>query len=95
MEIQIDDKTNQENIITPFKYILITDNKGNKEFCIVNNKKQRIGRKYIDLSFFENKKLNSFWEIGQETKEIKEITSKDFFKENICKNFLIKSKMKK
>jgi len=72
-----------ENIITPFKYILITDNKGNREFCIVNSKKQKIGRRNIDLSFFAYKKLNSFWEIAKETKEI---TSKEFFKENICKN---------
>ena len=92
MAMQIEDKENQENIITPFKYILITDNKGNREFCIVNNKKQKIGRRFLDLTLYENKKLNSFWEIGQETKEI---LSKEFFKENICKNFLIKSKMKK
>lgn len=92
MEMQIDDKANQENIITPFKYVLITDNKGNREFCLVNNKKQKIGRRNLDLSFYENKKLNSFWEIGQ---EIREISSKEYFKENLCKNFLIKSKMKK
>lgn len=93
MAKQIENNTNQENIINPFKYILITDNKGNKEFCLANNKKQRIGRKNLDLTFFENKKLNSFWEIGQN--ETKEITSREFFKENICKNLLIKSKMKK
>lgn len=93
MEMQLELKNaNKEQLISPFKYVLITDNKGNREFCLVNNKKQKIGRRNLDLTFFANKKLNSFWEIGQETKEI---TSRDFFKENICKNFLIKSKMKK
>lgn len=92
MEIETIDKIYTENLITPFKYVLITDNKGNREFTMINNKKQKIGKKNIDLTFFENKKLNSFWEVGQ---EIKEISCKEFFKENICKNFLIKSKMKK
>ncbi len=90
--MQLDNKASQENLITRYQYLLITDNKGNKEFCQVNSKKQKIGKRNIDLTFYENKKLNSFWEIGQETKEI---SSKEFFRENICKNFLIKSKMKK
>jgi len=90
--MEIDYKAGQENLITRFKFILISDNKGNREFCQVNNKKHKLGRRYIDLSFYENKKLNSFWEIGQ---DIKEISNKEYFREDICKNFLIKSKMKK
>jgi len=93
MDIELENNINTENLITPFKYILITDNKGNREFTIIHNKKQRIGKKHLDLSFYDNKKLNSFWEI--EGQIAKEISSKDYFRENICIYLLIKSKMKK
>ena len=80
---------NDANLITPYKYILIQDNKGIREFCIVHNKKVKISKKHIDLSFFENKKLNTFWEIGLEispeiSPEITEISSKEFFRDDIC-----------
>lgn len=73
---------NRNQIITPFKYILIQNNKGIREFCMVNQKKLKLAKKNIDLTFFENKKLNTFWELGE---EIKEISSREFFCEDLCK----------
>lgn len=91
MEMEIE--KNEQKTITPFKYFLVTDSKGNKDFCITHNKKVKLGKKNIDLTFFLNKNENSFWEIdGGETKEI---SSKEYFKENLCTNILIKSRMKK
>jgi hypothetical protein len=77
----------EKNLITPYKYILIQNNKGFRELCMVSKKKVKIGKKTIDIDFFENKKLNTFWEIGS---EIREISSKEFFCEDLCKKKIIK-----
>lgn len=71
------------NIIIKDKYFLLIDNKENRRFAVTNMRRQKLGKKDINLAFFEGKKLNTFWDI--EEKEYKEITHKEFFDENTCK----------
>lgn len=96
MEIENQAKVNKssgnDNVVAVDKYILITDNKGNREFCTLSSNKVKMGKRNIDLTLISEKKLNSFWEIDQEPREI---TGKEFFRENICKIILIKLRTKK
>jgi len=53
----------------------------------------------VDLTFFENKELNTFWEIedAKDTKKYLQITYKDYFNEDISNSKYVifkKSKMK-
>lgn len=72
------------NIITKERYFLIIDNKDNRRFCNTNMNKIKLGKKDINLQFFENKNLNTFWTVDKNIYE--QITHKEFFNENLCKN---------
>lgn len=69
------------DLIIKDRYFLIIDNKDNRMFCTTNKKKCRLGKKEIDVSFFLDKKINSFWDI-EDGKNFREISHKDFFKES-------------
>jgi hypothetical protein len=64
------------------KYFLIIDNQGSRRFTTLNMKKVRMGKKEIHLDFFENKPLNTFWQIDEGNQFI-QISHKEFFSENI------------
>ena len=72
----------QPNIILKDKYFLLIDNKDNRRIVITNMKRAKLGKKDVNISFFEGKSLNTFWDI--EEKEFKEISHKEFFNENLC-----------
>lgn len=69
------------DLIFPNIYFLIIDNKDGRKFVTTNMKKVNINKKSINLSFFEGKKLNTFWDITDDDKYI-EITSKEFTNED-------------
>lgn len=71
-------------IVKKNKYFLICDNKENRRFVSINSKSIKMNKKEIDLTFFENKYLNTFWEVDED-EQFKEITDKQFFDENLCK----------
>lgn len=70
------------------RFFTVIDNKDNRRFCVVNNKKAKLGKKDIDVSFFEGKRINSFWEIDNAEGGYKEITHQDFFNTNLCKTII-------
>jgi hypothetical protein len=74
---------NNSNMIIRDKYFLLIDNKENRRFVVTNMKKHKLGKKEINVTFFEGKKLNTFWDV--EEKEYKEISHREFFQEDICK----------
>ena len=71
----------ETDLIVPDKYFLIIDNKNGRKFVTTQMKKINISKKTINLSFFEGKKLNTFWDVTNEDNYI-EITSKEFTNEN-------------
>ena len=71
----------QTDLIVPDKYFLIIDNKNGRKFVTTQMKKKNISKKTINLSFFEGKKLNTFWDVTNKDNYI-EITSKEFTTEN-------------
>ena len=71
----------QTDLIVPDKYFLIIDNKNGRKFVTAQMKKKNISKKTINLSFFEGKKLNTFWDVTNEDNYI-EIKSKEFLNEN-------------
>ena len=71
----------ETDLIVGDKYFLIIDNKNRRKFVTTNMKKVNINKKSINLSFFEGKKLNTFWDITDDDKYI-EIKSKEFLNEN-------------
>jgi hypothetical protein len=73
------------NLIIKDRYVLVIDNRNNRRLCTVNTGKIKLAKKDIDMSFFENKKINSFWQVDSPNYE--EISHKEFFDDNICKEF--------
>jgi hypothetical protein len=63
----------QTDLIVPDKYFLIIDNKNGRKFVTTQMKKKNVSKKTINLSFFEGKKLNTFWDVKNEDNYI-EIT---------------------
>jgi hypothetical protein len=74
------------NLILRDRYLLVIDNKNNRRICNINKGEILLAKKKIDMSFFENKKINSFWNV--DAKPYQEISNKEFFDENICKTIL-------
>jgi len=71
----------KSNLILKGRYVLLIDNKNNRRLCTVNSGKVRIGKKEVDMNFFENKIINSFWQIDMQPYE--QISHKDFFEEDL------------
>ena len=69
------------NLILKGRYVLVIDNKNNRRLCHVNSGKVRIGKKEIDMKFFENKLINSFWQIDMQPYE--QISNREFFEEDV------------
>ena len=46
---------NYSNLIVRDRNFLLIDNKGKRRFCNINMQKIRLGKKEINLIFFENK----------------------------------------
>lgn len=75
---------NFANVIIPDRYFLIIDNKDNRRFVNINMKKVKMHKKEMDVTFFENKELNTFWSVDFEgNKSIyTQINHKEFFNES-------------
>ena len=71
------------NVIIPNRFFLLIDNKGNRKFCTTDMKKVKMQKTEIDLTFFENKNLNTFWDIAEKD-NYKQVSNKDFFNEGLC-----------
>jgi hypothetical protein len=74
------------NVITKDLYFVIIDKKNNRKIVnTVANPKVKLGKREVNVTFFENKRLNTFWDI--EEKEYKEVTHQEFFNNDTC-NYL-------
>lgn len=78
---------NFRNVIIPDMVFLIIDNKDNRRFVTINQKKIKLNKKEIDITFFENKELNTFWsiEFGKNNCNFIQIQPKDFFNDRSTK----------
>ena len=72
---------NSSDLIIPERYFLIIDNKGNRKFAVTNMKHISLSKKNINLLYFNNKQLNTFWDITDNNNYI-QITEKEFTSEN-------------
>jgi hypothetical protein len=70
------------NLILRDRYLLVIDNKNNRRICNINKGEILLAKKKIDMSFFDNKRINSFWNV--DSKPYEEISNKEFFDENLC-----------
>lgn len=77
---------NKSNIITKELYFIIIDNRENRKITsLALNKKVKLSNIEIQLSFFEGKSLNSFWEYNSEIKAFEEISHLEFYKQEFSK----------
>ena len=74
----------KKNLILKDKYFLLIDNKDNRRIVVTNMKRAKLGKREVNVTFFEGKSLNTFWDI--EDKDYKEISHKEYFNENLCKD---------
>ena len=63
--------------IKPELYFLIIDNKKGRKFVTLEMGKVKLNKKSINLSFFEDKKLNTYWDLSDDKNYI-QITEKEF-----------------
>lgn len=63
--------------IRPELYFLIIDNKKGRKFVTLEMGKIKLNKKTINLSFFKDKKLNTYWDITDENNYI-QISEKEF-----------------
>ena len=68
---------NDMEIIRPELYFLIKDNKKGRKFVTLEMGKIKLNKKNIDLSFFKDKKLNTYWDLSDDNNYI-QITEKEF-----------------
>ena len=64
-------------IIRPELYFLIIDNKKSRKFVTLEMGKVKLSKKLINLSFFKDKKLNTYWDITDDNNYI-QISEKEF-----------------
>ena len=64
-------------IIFPELYFLIIDNKKARKFVTLEMGKVKLSKKNINLNFFKDKKLNTYWDISDDNNYI-QITEKEF-----------------
>ena len=63
--------------IRPELYFLIIDNKKGRKFVTLEMGKVKLNKKSINLSFFGDKKLNTYWDLSDDKNYI-QITEKEF-----------------
>ena len=68
---------NDLETIRPELYFLIIDNKKGRKFVTLEMGKIKLSKKAIDLSFFKDKRLNTYWDISDENNYV-QITEKEF-----------------
>ena len=68
---------NDLEIIRPELYFLIIDNKKGRKFVTLEMGKIKLSKKIINLSFFKDKKLNTYWDISDENNYV-QISEKEF-----------------
>ena len=64
-------------VIIPELYFLIIDNKKGRKFVTLEMGKVKLSKKNINLDFFKDKKLNTYWDISDDNNYI-QITEKEF-----------------
>ena len=64
-------------LIFPELYFLIIDNKKGRKFVTLEMGKVKLSKKNINLNFFKDKKLNTYWDISDDNNYI-QITEKEF-----------------
>ena len=68
---------NDMEAIRPELYFLIIDNKKGRKFVTLEMGKIKLNKKLIDLSFFKDKKLNTYWDLSDDSNYI-QISEKEF-----------------
>jgi len=68
---------NDFETIRPELYFLIIDNKKGRKFATLEMGKIKLDKKNINLSFFKDKKLNTYWDISDDN-NYTQITEKEF-----------------
>jgi hypothetical protein len=63
--------------IRPELYFLIIDNKKGRKFVTLEMEKIKLNKKNINLSFFKDKKLNTYWDLSDDN-NYTQITEKEF-----------------
>lgn len=63
--------------IRPELYFLIIDNKKGRKFATLEMGKIKLNKKNINLSFFKDKKLNTYWDLSDDDNYV-QITEKEF-----------------
>ncbi len=63
--------------IRPELYFLIIDNKKGRKFVTLEMDKIKLNKKNINLSFFKDKKLNTYWDVSDDN-NYKQISEKEF-----------------
>ena len=74
-----------KELIIPELYFLIIDNKKGRKFVTLEMGKVKLNKKNINLEFFKNKKLNTYWDITDDNNYI-QITEKEFKNEENYEN---------
>ena len=72
-------------VIMPELYFLIIDNKKGRKFVTLEMGKVKLSKKNINLDFFKDKKLNTYWDITDDNNYI-QITEKEFKNEEEYEN---------
>ena len=75
-------------IIRPELYFLIIDNKKGRKFVTLEMGKIKLSKKAINLSFFKDKNLNTYWDISDDNNYI-QITEKEFKSEEEFENEIL------
>lgn len=81
-------EVNKSNMITKDLYFIIIDNRENRKITSLgSNKKVKLSNVELQLSFFEGKALNSFWEYNMQSKCFEEISHVDFYKQEFSQSY--------
>lgn len=73
------------NIITEHTYFVVIDSKDCRKTVNISMGKIKLTKIDIQLKKFLGKQLNTFWEYDPETKDYFQISSQDFYKEELSK----------
>lgn len=80
-KIDVDDT----DIIKENTYFIVIDSKDCRKSVNVSMGKIKLTKVDIQLKKFLGKKLNTFWEYDPDTKDYFQITSQEFYKEELSK----------
>lgn len=76
------------DLISDNTFFVVIDSKDCRKICYPKMGVVKLIKHDINLKKFVGKSLNSFWEFNPETKGFDEITSKEFYKEELSKSKL-------